>query len=181
MKTLIFAILLIASVINFYSCGSAGPEFNSVKDYQNGEWTPGWWYDGMSAEEVKQYLDGMTDSRAKNLAVKFFEEKYILKQAKYSTSDEIVFGTVAITNELNKRVLVGASLIGGDSTSSVHNPKWYVEKKSTVYKVVPPGKYIKWYMWRGEKKKGEIILDIGIGTIWHIDRDVNDVIIVDQP
>ncbi len=183
MKTLIFAIILIAAGINFSSCGSAGPEFNSVKDYQNGEWTPGWWYDGMSAEEVKQYLDGMTDSKAKTLAVKFFEEKYILKQTTYSPSNSegMVFGTVAISNELNKNVLIGADLIDSDSSSEIGHRTWYVAAKSTVYDVLPPGRYKKWFSWKGKKKYSETILTVGIETSYFIDRNVNGVVVVSQP
>lgn len=184
MKNLIFAVLVISTAINFTSCGSAGPEFNSVKDYQNGEWAPGWWYDGMSAEEVKQYLDGMTDSHAKTLAVKFFEEKYVLKQTTYSSSnnsEEMVFGTVAISNETNRNVWMGVDLIGADPSSETGHKKWYVAAKSTIYDVLPPGKYTKWYIWGDKIKPALTILNIGIETTHFLDKEVSGVIVLPRP
>ena len=182
MKKLILIVFLITTGINLSGCGSASPEFNSVEDYKNGKWTPGWWYDGMSAEEVKLYLDGMTDSRAKESALKFFEEKYVLKQTTSSSSkDSMVFGTVAISNDLSKNTLIGVDLVGSDPFSEIGHRTWYVGKKSTVFDVLPPGKYVKWFSWRGQKKYSETILTVGVETSYFIDRNVNGVVVVTQP
>ncbi|QQS60426.1 hypothetical protein IPN41_00355 [Candidatus Falkowbacteria bacterium] len=183
MKNTIIVIFVLLFAIVGSGCGSAGPEFDSLEDYKNGKWTPGWWYDGMSSEEVKLYLDGMTDSRAKELALKFFEEKYFLKQTTTTTlsKDSVVFGTVAISNELNRTVLIGVDLIGSDPSSEIGHRSWYVAAKSTVFDVLPPGKYIKWFNWNRKREESLTIMNIGIETTWHLDRNVNGVVLVTQP
>ncbi len=179
---MIFVLLLFA-VAGGSGCGSAAPEFTSVEDYINGKLTPGWYYEGMSAEEMKSYIDGMTDSRAKELALKFFEEKYFLKQTTITTlpKDSIVFGTVAITNQLNKDLLIGADLIGSDSLSEIGHPTWFVAANSTIFEVIPPGNYVPWFDWGGKRKECRRNLKIGVETTWHIDRNVNGIIVVTQP
>lgn len=182
MKNTIVILFTLITIINS-GCGSAGPEFNSVEDYKNGKLSPGWYFEGMSAEEMKVYIDGMTDSRAKELALKFFEEKYFLKQTTTTTlpKDSIVFGTVAISNELNRNVTIGVDLIGSDTLSEIGHKQWFVAANSTIFDVLPPGKYTKWHNWGDKKVYSKTTMTIGIQTTWHLDRNVNGVIPVIQP
>ena len=200
-KTNLLGILIpiIAVVlINTSGCGSAGPEFKSKEQYEKGQFEPGWYYDGMSADEMKKYIDGMTDSEARILALQLYKEKFILPSTIKTNADSAAFefGTIAVSNEISKNIKIGADWlefneeitlteiqkqkINNDASSGLMDYNWVVAKKSVIYPKLIPGKYKTWFMWNNEKKYSKNILTVGLQTSWFIDREVNGTILVQR-
>jgi hypothetical protein len=156
---------LLIACLSLSSCGSPGPEFKDVKQYESGEWEPGWYYEGMSPEEVKAYIDGMTDTQAKQLAVKFFKEKFVFAPPTPPTTDgssiQNPIGTVAVINNRSRDVTINIIELADDindqelvllkqklregKTAQDIYVSWYIVKKKTEFPILPPGKYLAFY------------------------------------
>ncbi len=203
---IIIPIMLLALIASS-GCGSANSEFKSVEDYKNGKLTPGWYYDGMSAEEMKKYIDGMTDSQARQLAIELFRQKYVIASTIPSTTSSmnsetiktqenatsLMFGTIAVSNEISKNLKIGADWVSPNEEiplseetieyykkSGLLNYDWVVGKKSVIYPQLVPGVYKTWFIWRGKKKDNKTLLYVGLQTKWFIDREVNGTILVQR-
>ncbi len=195
------ALLLISSLISS-GCGSADPYYENVKQYEAGEWKPGWWYDGMSDDEVKKHIDGMIDTEARKMALEFCKNKYTFVSEEKNEPTALPLGTVAVSNEIGKTIKAGADWIGpndlekltasekkkleNDQKSGLLDYNWTVGKKSVIYPQLMPGRYYTWYKWNGQKKytlnekKEKEILIIGLQPSWFIDQYVSGVILIQR-
>lgn len=194
--------LLILGSFSFIvnGCGSANPYYTSIEQYESGKWEEGWLFDGYSKEDMEELIQGMGNAEAKKTALEFFKKGYVFAP-KNSDSSTRRIGTVAIINERTTTVKAGADWVSGNGEESIAeklinekmlgdgllNFEWTVSKKSTVYKLLIPGKYKTWTSYKGKKiykKESDGITDaittIGLNPAGLNNEDVSAVILIQR-
>lgn len=144
MKTInLFLIVLSVFVFQMLGCGGSGdtgPHYTSIKQYESGTWEEGWFKSGMTADEVKTVIDGMTDSDAKKFALEMFKQRFEnLSKEEYSS---FKVGSILIVNSTSyDNVDVGVE--------GPENKKWTLGKKgsefATELDMLVPGDYLQWW------------------------------------
>lgn len=124
--------MFLFAIISF-GCG-ASTEVSSVADYNQGKFDPGFLF-GMSPDDVKKYADGITDSRAKNIALDAWERNF--SQMPQNQQETFTVGKVIIANEMYRNVTVG---VEGPMIKS-----WRLSKNEVSRDNLIPGEYLQWW------------------------------------
>jgi hypothetical protein len=122
----------------------------SLKQYEKGEFTPGWLFKGLSSEEAKKWIDGMIDTDAKKTALEYWKKYYLTDTQTEETTnksaetnsepkkvEQFAIGKFILNNESSKTIQVGVD--GPMSTS------WLIKSKERIDDILIPGIYTVWY------------------------------------
>lgn len=126
-------VMVISTITIINGCGaSVTPTVESADDYLKGKVDPGLLV-GMSPERMKEFVDGITDSKTRIAALDIWQQNY----ASLPSNSGFTLGKVIIANSTNREVTIG---VEGPMVQS-----WTLGKKETCRSNLIPGDYFQWY------------------------------------